>query len=121
MKLTIRDLPMPLHEASDGRVRVGDTRVGLIRVIEGFREGLRPEEIVDDFDTLRLADVYLAIAYYLYYQKEVDAYLRACEEEAEQLRRQIEASQPPSPALERVRALKALLARLDEGRVAPGS
>lgn len=34
-----------------------------------------PEQIVNDFDTLTLADVYAAISYYLQHRQEVDSYL----------------------------------------------
>jgi hypothetical protein len=62
-------------------------------VIYAYKSGESPEQIVEDFDTLKLADVYSVIGYYPRHQSEVDAYLREAEAEAEAIRRRIE-SQP---------------------------
>jgi hypothetical protein len=40
-----------------------------------FLEGSPPEDIVDQFPTLDLADVYDVIAYYLRHRQDLDAYL----------------------------------------------
>ena len=42
-----------------------------------WKEGLSPEAIRDDFPTLRLEQVYGAIAYYLANQIEIDSFLSA--------------------------------------------
>jgi uncharacterized protein (DUF433 family) len=44
---------------------VAGTRVSLDSVVHGFREGLSPEAILEDFETLSLEQVYGAITYYL--------------------------------------------------------
>jgi hypothetical protein len=64
-------------------------------VIEEFKDGATLEEIVESFDTLRLADVYAIIAYYLNHKAEVEEQLRQEDQSAEALRRMIEAKQPP--------------------------
>jgi uncharacterized protein (DUF433 family) len=91
MKLKIRTDPIPLREDRGGAIRVGPTRVTLEVVLARYRQGDTPEQIVEAFDTLKLADVYSVIGYYLRHQDEIDAYLAWVEEEAEALREKIEA------------------------------
>ena len=86
----------PLRVWEGGAVRVGNSRVGLDIVVEAFDNGASPEDIVRAYDTLTLADVYAAIAYYLRHPKEVKAYVQWRDEEAEALRLEIEAKQPPA-------------------------
>ena len=90
MALTIAADPIPLRMDDDATVRVGQTRVTLDTVISTFRRGATPEEIAESFPTLKLADVYAVISYYLRHREEVDAYLRQREEEAAATRREIE-------------------------------
>jgi uncharacterized protein (DUF433 family) len=84
----------PLHVSEGGIVRVGNTRISLDLIVEQYENGMTPEEMVAAYDTLILADVHAAIAYYLRHQGEVRAYLKRREEEASALRAQIEAKQP---------------------------
>jgi uncharacterized protein (DUF433 family) len=93
MKLEIRTDPPPLREDLGGAIRVGPTRVRLESVLTLYKRGESPEEIVQAFDTLTLADVYSTIGYYLRHQDEVDAYLAWVEDEEEAIFRRI-ASQP---------------------------
>ena len=51
------------------------SRVSLASVVLAWKEGLSPEAIRDDFPTLRLEQVYGAIAYYLANQTEIESYL----------------------------------------------
>ena len=51
-------MPLPLYVNKHGAVRISGTRVNLDLVIYAFKEGKRPEEIVESYDTLDLADVY---------------------------------------------------------------
>ncbi len=109
--IDIAPLIVPLTRLPDGTLRVTGTRIPLDRVIESYKYGATPEAIVDSFDSLKLADVYALISYYLNHTEEVEAYLSAREKEAEEIRRRIEASQPPLPAelRERIRAARARL------------
>jgi uncharacterized protein (DUF433 family) len=88
---------VPLWEDPAGVFRVGKSRVLLELVLRAYQRGESPEGIVRSFRTLQLADVYAVISRYLADRAPFDEYLRQCEEEAEAVRRQIEASQRPGP------------------------
>lgn len=94
MTLVIKTDPVALRHDELGVVRVGDSQVVLDVVIGQFNNGADPDGIVRGFPTLNIADVYAAIAYYLRHRKDVDDYLNARRDEAERLRREIEATQP---------------------------
>jgi uncharacterized protein (DUF433 family) len=115
--MTIEPRPVPLTRTAEGVLRVTGTRIPLERIIECYKEGETPETIVDAFDSLRLADVYAIISYYLDHKEEVEEYIRKQEEEAEAIRRMIEASQPPRPNLRQ--ELLARWARMEKGNDAP--
>lgn len=88
----------------DGSIRVAGTRVLLDTVVHEFDAGASAEEIAFNFDSLRLEEVYAAIAYYLRNAEEVRVYMMRRHAEGEELRRSIEARQPlPSGLKERLR------------------
>lgn len=78
---------MPLRVDEAGAVRVGASRVSLETVLHHFNLGATPEEIVVNFPTLELADVFAVCAYYLRHRAEVDSYLARCQAEEDVLRR----------------------------------
>ncbi len=80
----------PLLADDRGTIRVGQTRVTLDSVVEAFREGATAEEIVCQYPTLILADVYDVIAFYLRQKEEVEAYLLARRKESDALRKEYE-------------------------------
>lgn len=51
-------------EIRGGRPRIAGTGVTVRRVVSWYKQGLNPEEIVDQFGHLTLAHVYAALAYY---------------------------------------------------------
>jgi uncharacterized protein (DUF433 family) len=77
-----------------GVVRVGKSRVSLDLVIEQYENGMTPEDLVRAYDTLALADVHAAIAYYLRHRDDVRAYLKRRVEEAEAMRVKLESERP---------------------------
>ncbi len=91
MALTFDAAAVPLHTDSQGTVRVGGTRVTLQTLLASFLDGATPEQIVQDFDTLKLADVYAVIAYYLTNRVAVNAYLDDQRQQGEDVRRKMEA------------------------------
>ena len=78
-------------------------------VAPDWRLGMKPEEIARGLDTLTLADVHGALAYYFRHETEIDDYLRRREEEAENLRQEIEAANASrlAPLKARLDAVKA--------------
>src|SRR5580692_5269433 len=84
----------PLRVDEGGAVRVGRSRVSLDLIVEQYENGMTPEDMVRAYDTLELADVHAAIAYYLRRRVEVQAYLKRRTDEAEALRATIEAERP---------------------------
>jgi uncharacterized protein (DUF433 family) len=110
--------PVPLDRLPNGVLRVAGTRIGLDLVIGAFKAGETPEQIVEAYDSLRLADVYALIAYYLDHAAEVEEYLRAYEESAQEVRRRIEATQSQRPGF-REELLKRW-ARREAGNAANG-
>ena len=91
MSLAIVSEQIPLETDADGVVRVGGTRVTLDTVVAAFKDGATAEEIVYQYPTLHLADVYAVISYYLRRPQEVEAYLRQRQHIAKQVRQQNEA------------------------------
>lgn len=101
--------PAPLAVDADGVVRVGGTRVTLETVIGAFQDGATAEQILDSFPSLKLSDIYAAIAYYLRHRDEVDAYLCERDQQAERVR----ATLPNGIDMKTVR--ERLLARRERG------
>ena len=62
-------------EQRDGNYYVAGERVSLDSIVHAFRRGESPETICQNFELLRLEEVYGAIAYYLANQADIDAYL----------------------------------------------
>jgi len=108
MTMTLHADAVPLRVDETGAIRVGKSRVTLDVLLQYWRMGMKPEEIARGLDTVTLADVHGALAYYLRHQTEIDQYLRRREEEAEQLRQQIHAANADH--------LTSLKARLDAVR-----
>jgi uncharacterized protein (DUF433 family) len=76
----------PLQVNADGVFLVGTTRVTLDTLVAVFNQGLSAEEIVYRYPSLKLADVYATIAFYLNHQQEVEAYLGQRQQQAQQVR-----------------------------------
>jgi uncharacterized protein (DUF433 family) len=96
--------PPPLRMNPDGVILVGRTRVPLDTVIGEYEDGATPEEIVQGFSSLDLADVYAAISFYLRHRDDVDEYLRQRRHKAEEIRRENEARDPSAGIRERLLA-----------------
>ncbi|MGH7966192.1 MAG: DUF433 domain-containing protein [Candidatus Binatia bacterium] len=104
MNLSIETVPVPLAVDADGVARVGGTRVTLDTVVAAFHEGATAEEIVHQYPSLQLADVYAVIGYYLQQRPAVESYLRRRRRQAGDVRRQNEARFDPHGVRDRLLA-----------------
>ncbi|MEK7833260.1 MAG: DUF433 domain-containing protein [Acidobacteriota bacterium] len=97
-------LSVPLKTDADNVIRVGGTRVSLDTIIFAYNEGSDAEDIVDQFDSLKLADVHAVISYYLQNRNEVEAYLEERKKFREQVRQMIEVRSDQTGIRERLLA-----------------
>jgi uncharacterized protein (DUF433 family) len=104
MTLVIATEPIPLETDADGVARVGGTRVTLDTIVAAFNEGATAEEIVHQYPSLHLADVYAVISYYLRRRSDVEAYLRQRQQRADEIRKQNESRFDPQGVRDRLLA-----------------
>ncbi len=90
-------------EERDGNHYVAGTRVSLDSIVHAFHRGESAEAICQNFEVLRLEEVYGAITYYLAHQSEIDAYLLRQNEKWAEGRRHAE----PLPVALRERLMRA--------------
>ncbi len=107
MNLVIAAEPAPLETNVDGVVQVGKTRVTLDTVVAVFKQGMTAEEIAHRYPSLKLADVYATIAFYLNHQQEVETYLQQRKKQAQEVRQINEAKFDPQGLRDRLLARKA--------------
>ncbi|HYP39874.1 MAG TPA: DUF433 domain-containing protein [Chloroflexia bacterium] len=86
MTFSIIEEPIPLKIDADGVVRIGGTRVTLDTIVYAFKQGMAAEEIMQQYPSVQLANIYYAIGYFLRRQSEVEEYLREREQQAEEIR-----------------------------------
>ena len=94
MSLSLEPMALPLQWGDSGDIRVCGSRIFLDDIVRRFENGDSPEIIVQHYPTLPLADVYAVVAFYLRHRQEIDPYLRQRREEALELKKKIEGSQP---------------------------
>lgn len=99
--------PVPLRTNAHGVIRVGQTRVRLDTVVTAWRQGESPEQIVENFNVLDLADVYAVVSYYLHHRVEVDAYVEKNRQQGESLRAEHEPRSSPVGIRDRLLARRA--------------
>lgn len=85
---------VPLQTDTHGTIRIANTRITLESIIYAYQRGDTPEQIVEGFPPLNLADVFAVIAYYLSQRDEVEGYLQRQERSAAEIRRDIETHHP---------------------------
>ncbi len=103
MAVQSTDMAREYIEERDGNYYVVDTRISLDSIVHAFRRGESPETICQNFELLRLEEVYGAIAYYLANQLDIDDYLIRQNEKWAEGRRNAE----PLPADLRERLIRA--------------
>ena len=90
----------------EGVYRVGDSRVSLDSVVYAFNRGDNAAEIQHNYDSLSLAQVHAAIAYYLHNKAEVDRYITEHEQAREEFWQEHEEQFPPAVTREMLLARK---------------
>jgi uncharacterized protein (DUF433 family) len=114
MNLALEAIPVPLRDDGHGGLRVGETRVSLESVWHMYEQGARPAEIARAFDTLHVADVCAVLAWALRHPADLDAYLKRRDEEAAQVRRQLEEAGLTPTSEESAKRKEKLMARWQE-------
>jgi uncharacterized protein (DUF433 family) len=94
----------PIEVDTTGVVRISGTRVTLDTVIAAFKDGSTAEEIVHQYPTLALADVYSVIGHYLRYPEEIETYLLRRKAQADSVRQQNEMRFDPQGVRDRLLA-----------------
>lgn len=87
-------ITVPIRTDEHGSIRVGGTRVLLEVIIARYQQGGTPEQIHESFPTVKLADIYAVITYYLENRELVDEYIRQQDEAGAALLREMEANHP---------------------------
>src|SRR6266446_1551719 len=102
MPLTISSDPAPLVADEDGVVRIRGSRVRLGTVIYAFNQGATAEEILQQYPSLALSDIYATISYYLQHRSSVDDYLKERQQEHGRVRQLNESRSDPAGLRERL-------------------
>jgi uncharacterized protein (DUF433 family) len=84
----------PLATGPDGIICVAGTRVSLETVVYAFDAGSSAEEIVEQYPTLSLSNVYAVISYALDNRQSVDEYVALRRQGTDALRAEIEKRWP---------------------------
>jgi len=92
--LAFEAAPPPLDSTPDGTIRIAGTRVSLETVVTAFDAGGTAEQIVQQYPSLDLADVYAVISYVLGHRNAVDEYVRTRKAAVQSLRDEIERRSP---------------------------
>jgi uncharacterized protein (DUF433 family) len=104
MSLVIEAEKLPLEIGADGIIRVGGTRVTLDTVVAAFQCGATAEEIVQQYSSLQLADVYAVIGFYLRSRADVDKYVQQGTADADAAKKAHEEQHDPSGIRQRLLA-----------------
>jgi uncharacterized protein (DUF433 family) len=86
---------------NDTAIRIRGTRIGIETIIDAYRTGATPEEILIRYPALSLLQIYAAITYYLARHDELEAYVGRVR--AEQEAAWVEYEQTATPFLVELR------------------
>ncbi len=100
-------------------IRIKGTRIDIDFVIELYKQHMTPEQIAVHFGCpISVEQAYATITYYLQNEDRMEAYLERREKIGE-ANYQTYLKQPPSPAMARLRAIKAERAAASSDPVSP--
>jgi len=97
----------PMEVDVTGVVRIGRTRVTLETVIAAFKDGATAEEVIQQYPSVALADVYSVIGHYLRHPEEIETYLQQRQAQVDAVRKQNEARFDPQGVRDRLLARRA--------------
>lgn len=92
-------------EERNGGYYVAGTRISLDSIIQCFNEGLSPDAIHEEFETLTLTQVFGAITFYLENQPAIDSYRNRQKTRFDAVRRR--SSPVPAELRERIESARA--------------
>jgi uncharacterized protein (DUF433 family) len=92
-------LPPFLARDPDGAIRLTGHRIGLYTIVRCYKEGMTPEQMVLEFDTLSLDEIRKVLAFYEQNRREVETYYAACKAELDRH----EAEYQPGPGLLKIK------------------
>ncbi|MBX9790123.1 MAG: DUF433 domain-containing protein [Pirellulales bacterium] len=95
---------IPIKLDAHGVARIGDSRLTLDVLAIEWNGGATPEQIVEQFPSLALADVYAVIAWMLRHPDELSAYLADGSAAVEEVVRKVEAAGKQAGLRARLRA-----------------
>jgi len=98
---SVQDVPLTVTE--DGAIRIAGSRVSLESVLHHYKAGATPEQIACKFPSLRLADIYSVVAYYLNHREAIEQYLRESEAAGDVIQAQIESHPGYVSAMDEIR------------------
>jgi uncharacterized protein (DUF433 family) len=100
--IRLQNDPLPLAQDDHGVIRVGGTRVSLESILTEYLHGASPEQIVDSYPVVSLADVHSAISYYLRHRETVEEYLDNWRTESQEMEREMRKRFPTAELRERL-------------------
>jgi uncharacterized protein (DUF433 family) len=86
-------------------VRVKGTRIDLSLIVDEYLSGRDAEDLVSDYPSLDLERVFGVLSYYMGNREPVEQYAACVRQRADE-RYQAYLKEPPSPVVERLRALR---------------
>jgi uncharacterized protein (DUF433 family) len=100
------------------RIRIKGTRVAIEIVIRDWQAGYLPEQIVANYRTLSLEQVFATLTYYLHDKERVDEYMRQGDAIGEAYYQEHLQQEPPE-VVKRLKLLKAQRAAIQAKETAP--
>ncbi|MGB6045134.1 MAG: DUF433 domain-containing protein [Pirellulales bacterium] len=88
MSIALNAMLAQTVDVCGGRMRIDGTRITIHRIATLYKQGQSPEEIVQTYPQLSLAQVYAALAYYHANRAEVESELAAADTLYDELKRQ---------------------------------